>query len=428
MNPSENNRQEKITDKIGSFINNRNLRRNNTTVSVIIFMLIGLAVTIVGIVILINTLAFVEQAKEADAIVVEISRFTNTDGYLEFIPHLEYTSDKGGTVEFDWFAESEPSYDTGEIVPILYDPENPSDIKINDFGNVWLLPVIVISMGLFWELINVFAVLLPFLRRRKDDQLVEEGRVSEQEIELKNAFKSSKVNTIMGVIFLIDAIGMLTGGYFTYRNTEHFLSVAKSVTGIVISMEKHTDSDSSSVSYSPVIEFIPDSEQSVIFSSSSSSSDPDYLIGDEVAVLYDPADPEKARINSEFEIWGLSVILTSIGAVFLLISAMIFGIPLMRKRRHQRLIENGMAIDANVVDVRMNPHVTVTSGGSIRHPYRIIAEWQNPRNGEFVEFRSENIWFNPESYVGKTVRVYVHPEKSKTYYMDTTFLPKDGNR
>jgi hypothetical protein len=86
-------------------------------------------------------------------------------------------------------------------------------------------------------------------------------------------------------------------------------------TGIVVAMEESSDGDGGCCVYSPVIEFIADG-QTYSFDGGTASDPPQYTVGEEVSIIYDPADPGTAQINKWTERWLMPVIL---------IPAMLFG-------------------------------------------------------------------------------------------------------
>ena len=70
------------------------------------------------------------------------------------------------------------------------------------------------------------------------------------------------------------------------------------------------------VSYHPLVSFITEGGRSVEFTSSQEGNASAYLIGSSVSVLYSPANADEARINGFFAIWGPTLLLASLGAVF----------------------------------------------------------------------------------------------------------------
>lgn len=89
----------------------------------------------------------------------------------------------------------------------------------------------------------------------------------------------------------------------------------KVTTGIVVEMEDSSDGDGGCCVYSPVIEFEANGQTWTI-ESNNASDPPAYEVGDEVSILYDPANPETAQINKWTERWLMPAIL---------IPAMLFG-------------------------------------------------------------------------------------------------------
>ena len=55
--------------------------------------------------------------------------------------------------------------------------------------------------------------------------------------------------------------------------------------------------------------------------SSTGSSRPAYEVGQQVRVLYDPADPQQARLHGFAELWLFPVTFSSIGILCLVLSA-----------------------------------------------------------------------------------------------------------
>jgi hypothetical protein len=65
------------------------------------------------------------------------------------------------------------------------------------------------------------------------------------------------------------------------------------------------------------------------YESVNSSSPPSHDVGEVVTLLYDPDNPGKARVNSFWELWLLSVILCPVSLVMIVLS---IGIPVLVRR------------------------------------------------------------------------------------------------
>ena len=57
-----------------------------------------------------------------------------------------------------------PAYKIGETVSILYDPEDPSKVRADSFLMLWLLPILIIAMGIVSIIIGTVFI---FMGRRK---------------------------------------------------------------------------------------------------------------------------------------------------------------------------------------------------------------------------------------------------------------------
>jgi hypothetical protein len=82
----------------------------------------------------------------------------------------------------------------------------------------------------------------------------------------------------------------------------------QTVTGQVVELEESNSSEGGCCVYSPVIEFQVNG-QTYSFDGDTASDPPAYEVGEEVSVLYDPADPDTAQINKWSERWLMPIIL-----------------------------------------------------------------------------------------------------------------------
>ncbi|HMQ80083.1 MAG TPA: DUF3592 domain-containing protein [Ignavibacteria bacterium] len=139
---------------------------------------------------------------------------------------------------------------------------------------------------------------------------------------------------VFGVNGLISFI-MLTIGIISYVRVKKFLASAIETRGTVVqSVFKGFGDDGSGSMYSPQIRFTDRMGKEYEFTENWSSNRPDYKIGDEVIVLYDPARPQKARRGGKkwkffFIAWlfgGLGILFSGILLFFVII--MLF-VPLL---------------------------------------------------------------------------------------------------
>ncbi len=85
-------------------------------------------------------------------------------------------------------------------------------------------------------------------------------------------------------------------------------SAGELATGVVTRLEESNTSEGYCCVYSPVVEFEANG-QLYTFENDNASSQSDYEIGAKVSVLYDPADPNTAQINTFTDRWLFPIII-----------------------------------------------------------------------------------------------------------------------
>ncbi|MCK5840214.1 MAG: DUF3592 domain-containing protein, partial [Bacteroidales bacterium] len=143
-------------------------------------------------------------------------------------------------------------------------------------------------------------------------------------------------------------------------------------------------------------------------------------VEDQVEMRYDPSDPYHAEINSFMSLWMGVLIIALFGVVFFLVGMGIIVGRMKREKKKRRLLATGRKIQTKFSEVEKNTSVSVNR----RNPYRVITQYSD--GNELFIFQSENIWFNPSSFIqeGQAIIVYVNRDRMSDYYMDVSFLPK----
>jgi hypothetical protein len=225
----------------------------------------------------------------------------------------------------------------------------------------------------------------------------------------------------LSIVFAVVGLGLLAGAIAVTLNTRAFIATAKHAPGTVTELIPKRDSDDGSITYTPVVIFEATSGASISFTSSFSSNPPSYDVGEKVEVLYAPDNPNEARINGFGSLWFGSLILGGLGTVFCAIGFGILMASRLNKGKRDWLMAHGTAIQAEFQSVERNTSLKVNG----RSPWRIVAQWQNPENGQLHIFNSENLWFDPTKFVtAKQLTVLLDPKNSKRYHVDVSFLPQ----
>lgn len=224
---------------------------------------------------------------------------------------------------------------------------------------------------------------------------------------------------IIKVTFGLAGMGMLAGAIALGVSTRHFVASAQHAEGTVIDLLPSRSSSGDSVLYSPVVEFkTPDGREFEV-RSSVASDPPSYHEGEKVTVLYRPEAPGNAQISGFFSLWGGTLVLGILGAVFFSIGAALWAVPAWSSRRARRLTAHGTPVQAEVQGVERNTRIKVNGV----HPWCIVARWKNPVTAEYHEFRSGNLWTDPgEGFRQQFITVFVDNDNPRRYHMDTSFL------
>jgi len=101
-------------------------------------------------------------------------------------------------------------------------------------------------------------------------------------------------------------------------DTRSDIARADKADGTVIDLLGERDSDGDMIYY-PRVRYVTRSGNPVEFMGSVGSRPAAFDVGEPVAVLYDPAEPEEAHIDSFFQLWFAALILGVIGLVFAVI-------------------------------------------------------------------------------------------------------------
>ncbi len=228
-----------------------------------------------------------------------------------------------------------------------------------------------------------------------------------------------KIISKIKYIFIAIGLPMLIGAVFDYYSTVSFLESALSAEGTITDFEEHYNDGS--VTYRPVVEFVDSNNQLIEFISSTGRGRSVYSLGEKIGVVYSPSNPQQASLDSFFSLWGTTLITTILGASFFSVGIFIFLIGKFKQRKNGYLQRDGVAVNARFQGVRLNHALSVNG----RNPYVIDCHWTNPETHRVHIFESDNIWFDPSSYISsEEIRVFMDKKNTRKYYVDTSFLPQ----
>lgn len=227
---------------------------------------------------------------------------------------------------------------------------------------------------------------------------------------------------IIKYVFAIIGMALLGSALYLYMDKQAFLKKAEVTQGIVVELIRSRSKKSAT--YRPVVEFTTKSGKKIEFVSSMGSNPPSYNEGENVEVIYDPINPNKADIKSFGTLYLGPLILSFIGIFFFLFGFLTILFDLLKQKKSRDLLDNGQRISTKFGNVQLNTGYSVNG----RSPFQIYSQWLNPNTNELYVFKSNDIWFDPTDYIKtEEIKVMIDPNDPKKYVMDISFLPNLKN-
>lgn len=219
------------------------------------------------------------------------------------------------------------------------------------------------------------------------------------------------VGIVLAVVAVI-VVGVTLGALRDGARTEG------TVVDVVARTSTTEDSDGrsrESTAYHPTVRFRADG-RTYTFTSSTGSDPPAYEVGDRVPVVYDPADPGDARVNTFWSLYLAPIVLGGLAVVFLAVGVPLFRHGRSRLRRDGWLRANGREVWAEIQEVGFDYSTRING----RHPYVVRASWYDPDTGRTHAAESDPLRHDPGPGLrGRTqVRVLLDPSNPDDNVMD----------
>ena len=232
-----------------------------------------------------GSLRHVLYAERADGEVIEIRR----EGDM-YAPVLRFRLANGEFQEVKDLGTGAPDFAVGDRVTVLYMPDDPEDFRIDTFERLWFSSIFVTAFASFWLLFGAIAWALS-----RDVDLFIIG---------ERAFAVIAGGAlVLGVVALWNAVELYSGGAHTEGTVLEVRETRRT------EQEEVTRPDGSEyrrnverVSYAPVVRFTTGDGREIEFHGRGGSGTT-LAEGDRVTVIYDPANPIRARIVSFLELW-----------------------------------------------------------------------------------------------------------------------------
>jgi len=118
---------------------------------------------------------------------------------------------------------------------------------------------------------------------------------------------------LFGICSGLAALGLLGGAAWTYFKGQRTLQSRVAATGTVVELTQQNTSRGYILC--PVVEFTIPSGERIRFTSEFGSRPASHTVGQSVAVRYDPADPQKAEVESTMSLWLVPLIMGFMGLI-----------------------------------------------------------------------------------------------------------------
>ena len=259
---------------------------------------IGGLIVLGGVMMGLGNLRHALYGERADGIVIDIVR--EGDMYL---PVVRFRLPDGELQEVTDLGSGAPDFSEGDLVTVLYMPENPEDFRLDTFDRLWLMPIILVVFGGFWLM---FGAIAWALSNDADIALVGE-----------RAFSVISVSGLLiGVFVLWSAADLYaSGGRAGGRVMEIRESRSIATEEVTLASGREVRRDVERTSYAPVIRFVTQEGREVEFHGRG-GSERSLAPGDAVDVVYDRTNPSRARIVSFVDLWLPAAVAFAVAAIF----------------------------------------------------------------------------------------------------------------
>jgi hypothetical protein len=123
---------------------------------------------------------------------------------------------------------------------------------------------------------------------------------------------------LVGVLFVLIGIAVLISGAVGAVKQSRKAARGVAATGTVVDLVKRVFNPGSAGVYCPVVDFTTATGQPVRFESQFGTMPASHRVGQSIAVRYDPADPQKAEVDSATANWFVPGCTIAMGLLFLM--------------------------------------------------------------------------------------------------------------
>lgn len=133
----------------------------------IVFPLVGLLLAAIALFIFVRTRLFIGRSQEVKGTVVRMVYSSGSDGG-GYAPIFRFKTIEGTMIEVgDNLHSNPPQFREGQVVDVLYDPQNPQNARIKKWMNLYFVPLLLGGMGLIFGGVGIVLLVVELLDRFK---------------------------------------------------------------------------------------------------------------------------------------------------------------------------------------------------------------------------------------------------------------------
>ena len=126
----------------------------------IVFSLVGLLLVAIGAFLLVRTKTFISTAQETKGTVIRMLSSSGSEGGTVYAPVFQFTTIQGQSIEVEEKVySSPPQFSQGQVVDILYNPQDPSRARVKKWSSLYFVPLLLGGMGIAFGGIGIILLI-----------------------------------------------------------------------------------------------------------------------------------------------------------------------------------------------------------------------------------------------------------------------------
>jgi len=302
------------------------------------FVLVGIASIAYGIALIVDDRNFKKTAKETMAVITEIHKSRDSEGYEEHKVHVKFSADgKEYKGELDSWS---PEMKKGKEVKVYYNPDNPQNLRGDGIS---ISSLISVPIGTLFFLIGFICFIILYKQRKReslkgDNRHYEDPRRNADAVQKKSKRSTNTIFLALLAFFILVLIGVIAGGIALVVKDKNFKKTAKETMATITEIYTYRDSGGDT-SHRVYVKFSVDGEE---YEGKLGSYHLGMQKGQEVKICYNPDNPQIFN-DGNTSIAGF--VLIALGTICLI--ACLAGFIIFKKNANRQNDNNEQVLTIN---------------------------------------------------------------------------------